>query len=72
MVNKRSRDQFLEITMSREEAQDCTQCALLCCPGWLSVPGYFDNRKLRFWKRFRLKMLNNVGINISQTAQILG
>lgn len=42
-MHKLSRHQLLDIAMSRQDAQACADCAPLCCPGWISVPSYFDH-----------------------------
>lgn len=37
-----NRDQLLEIAQSQHAEQSCPACSTLTCPGWVSVPGYFD------------------------------
>lgn len=47
MIKKLSREQLLEIAMSPKAAKPCADCSSLTCPGWASVPGYFDLGKLK-------------------------
>ena len=47
MINKISRDQLLQIASSPKGAGKCPHCSSLSCPGWVSVPGYFDLGKLK-------------------------
>ena len=46
MIKKLDRNQLLEIAMSQEAAEACSECSSLSCRGWASVPGYFDLNKL--------------------------
>ena len=46
MSQKLSREQLLDIAVSRKDVEACGECAPLRCPGWMSVPGYFDYTKL--------------------------
>ena len=55
MIPKLSRHQLLDIAMSRKDVQPCEECVPLCCPGWISVPGYFDVRKLKFLGTLKAK-----------------
>lgn len=42
-----TRNQLLEIAAASMSNQDCPECSTLSCAGWVSVPGYFNLRKLR-------------------------
>ena len=55
MIQKLTRHQLLYIAMSRNDVQPCEECVPLCCPGWISVPGYFDVRKLKFLGTLKAK-----------------
>lgn len=47
MTKKLNRDQLLEIAQSSKAAIACAKCSSLSCPGWVSVPGYYDLSKLQ-------------------------
>jgi hypothetical protein len=47
VIKKLNREQLLDIAKSPKAAKACEDCASLSCPGWASVPGYFDLRKLK-------------------------
>ncbi len=46
MIKKLSRDDLLVIAQSPKTTKACPECSSLSCPGWMSVPGYFDFKKL--------------------------
>ena len=46
MINKLNKQQLLEIAHSPKAVDSCSECSSLSCPGWVSVPGYFDLSKL--------------------------
>ncbi len=48
MIPKLNRHQLLDIALSRKDLLACEECSSLRCPGWISVPGYFDFKKLKF------------------------
>jgi len=41
-----NREQLLEITNAPRQSDSCPVCSSLLCPGWISIPGYFDRSKL--------------------------
>ena len=47
MTRELSRHELLEIASSVRSPKACSNCAALSCPGWISVPGYFDLGTLR-------------------------
>ena len=47
MIKHLSRDQLIEIAQSPKIVESCPECVTLSCPGWVSVPGYFDLAKLK-------------------------
>jgi hypothetical protein len=47
VIKQFNRDQLLELTKSTKTVEACSECASLSCPGWVSVPGYFDLAKLK-------------------------
>jgi hypothetical protein len=46
VIRELNRDQLLDIANSSKVAGACQECSSLACPGWVSVPGYFDLGKL--------------------------
>lgn len=50
-----TRVQLLEIANTPKTAQACPECSSLYCPGWVSVPGYFDLGKLRVLGTLRIE-----------------
>jgi hypothetical protein len=57
VTKKLNREQLLEIAKSSKAAKACADCSSLSCPGWASVPGYFDLRKLKVLGTLRDKNL---------------
>lgn len=46
MIQEYNREQLLEVARSQRQSGSCPECSSLSCPGWMSVPGYFDRGKL--------------------------
>ena len=46
MMKTFDREQLRVIATSPRVTDSCSECASLSCPGWVSVPGYFDLGKL--------------------------
>jgi hypothetical protein len=46
VITTLNKDQLLHIAKSPKTAEVCSECSTLSCPGWISVPGYFDLSKL--------------------------
>lgn len=44
---KLNRDELLNLAKSSKITEACSECSSLSCPGWISVPGYFDLSKLK-------------------------
>jgi hypothetical protein len=57
VIKKLNREQLLEIAKSSKTANACADCSSLSCPGWASVPGYFDLRKLKVLGTLRTENL---------------
>ena len=47
MTKKLNKEQLLEIARQRKALKNCPGCSSLSCPGWMSVPSYFDLNKLQ-------------------------
>lgn len=47
MIEKLNKEQLLYIARQRKALRNCPECSGLSCPGWMSVPGYFDLNKLQ-------------------------
>jgi hypothetical protein len=47
VIKQLNKYQLLEIARSPKTIEACSECASLTCPGWVSVPGYFDLAKLK-------------------------
>lgn len=47
MIKKLNSEQLLDIALSPKAPGACTECSSLSCPGWISVPGYFNHKKLK-------------------------
>lgn len=47
MIKKLNRNQLLQIAASSNISETCPECSSLSCPGWVSVPGYFDLSKMK-------------------------
>lgn len=47
MIKKIDKEQLILIAKHSVAHNDCPVCASLLCPGWISVPGYFDLGKLQ-------------------------
>ena len=47
MIKQLNRDQLLEVAKSPKTLESCSECVSLSCPGWVSVPGYFDLAQLK-------------------------
>lgn len=45
MTRKLNREQLLGLAKSSTAGEGCPACSSLCCPGWMSVPGYLDLSK---------------------------
>jgi hypothetical protein len=57
VIKKLNREQLLDIAKSSKAAKACVECSSLSCPGWTSVPGYFDLRKLKVLGTLRAENL---------------
>jgi hypothetical protein len=40
-----NREQLIEVVKTSKTINSCPVCSSLSCPGWISVPGYFDLSK---------------------------
>lgn len=47
MNNKLNKDELRILAKSPTSVEACPECSSLSCPGWISVPGYFDLSKLK-------------------------
>jgi hypothetical protein len=47
VITKLNKDQLREIAKASKAATTCAECSTLSCPGWVSVPGYYDLSKLQ-------------------------
>jgi hypothetical protein len=47
VITKLNKDQLREIAKASKAATACAECSTLSCPGWVSVPGYYDLSKLQ-------------------------
>lgn len=45
MTTKLNREQLIEVAKTSKTLKACPACSSLSCPGWISVPGYFDLSK---------------------------